>query len=74
MVAGDWSVLSFVLKINQKGKDHIRCEMIQHKRAGFDLKTVYGKWDKQGKYIPIRFDGMAADPFDMRKIGTKKPM
>jgi hypothetical protein len=74
MIASDRRVLSFLLKIDQKGKDHIRCEMIQHKRFGSDLKPVGGKWDKEGKCIPIRLDGMAAHPLYMRKIVAKKLM
>jgi len=48
--------------------------MIQHKRSGFDLEPVGGKWDKERKCILVRFDGMVAHPFYVRKVVAKKLM
>ena len=74
MVAGPGEVFSLSLEIVEKGQDETRGEMFDSERSDFDAVVLCSEGQKELEGIPVGFDGMGADPFDVGKILAEELM
>jgi hypothetical protein len=74
MIAGPGEVFSLSLEIVEKGQDEPGGDVFQPEGSDLDPVVLCSEGQKELEGIPVGFDGMGADPFDVGKILAEELM
>jgi hypothetical protein len=74
LIAGFGKIFALPFKSIEERQDKVRGKMLYPERSDCNVVIRGREGQKEPEGIPIGFDGMGADPFDMGKVLIEEPM